>query len=171
MSTLYITYDSLYGSLHVCIHATLLLVKKTSEHGQANDFLPHPHILPHPHTSSHPHTPSHTLPSPHILPSLHILPHPHTPSHPLTSSHPPTPVEHFFLSSDMWYPPPTSSRSSPDRVAPSHKNCASTGAGTVGPEETSNLACRELRSDGGIGGRRRGKERGGVTCHEEWKSM
>ena len=30
-------------------------------------------------------------------------------------------------------------------------------AGTVGPEETSNLACRELRSSGGVRGRRRGK--------------
>ena len=30
-------------------------------------------------------------------------------------------------------------------------------AGTVGPEETSNLTCRELRSSGGVRGRRRGK--------------
>ena len=48
----------------------------------------------------------------------------------------------------MWYPPPTSSRSSPDSVAPSYRNCTSVGAGTVGPEETSNLACKELESGG-----------------------
>ena len=66
----------------------------------------------------------------------------------------------------MWYPPPTSSRSSPDRVTPSQRNCASTGAGTVGPEETSNLACRELRSGGGVRGRRRGKGRW-FMCLEE----
>ena len=70
----------------------------------------------------------------------------------------------------MWYPPPTSSRSSPDNVAPSYRNCTSVGAGTVGPEETSNLACRELesggRGGGGGGGERKGRgggreERGG----------
>ena len=65
----------------------------------------------------------------------------------------------------MWYPPPTSSRSSADSVAPSHRNCTSVGAGTVGPAETSNLACKELGSGGG-GGRRGGKERYSI-CHEE----
>lgn len=92
----------------------------------------------------------------------------HTLSHILT--HPHTPVEHFFLSSDMWYPPPTSSKSSPDRVAPSHKNCASTGVGTVGPEETSNLACRELRSGGGLEGGGEGREEG-LCALRKWKSM
>ena len=61
----------------------------------------------------------------------------------------------------MWYPPPTSSRSSPDSVAPSYRNCTSVGAGTVGPEETSNLACKELESGG------RGGWREGEVCQEE----
>ena len=53
------------------------------------------------------------------------------------------PVINRFLMSDTLYPLPVSSKSNPDSVLPSQRNCTATAEGVEGPEVTSNLARKD----------------------------